>query len=428
MKVFLSHLGCKLNQAEIEQLGRQFLGAGHQLVGSLMEADLHVLNSCTVTHIAARDSRKLARRGRRLNPSLRTVLTGCYVDSDPDEAAALSGVDLVIPNRDKHRLLERIEEAFPEELSKPDTTGLVPVPYVPLEFGNSRALVKVEDGCNMRCSFCVIPMTRGSQRSRPIPEVLREVRQLAASGYQEVVVTGVQISSYRWQGCGLFELTRALLEQTSISRLRLTSIAPWQFDLRLLDLFASQRLCRHVHLSLQSGSSATLRRMRRPYTAEEFGELAAHLRQQIPSIAITTDVIVGFPGESDTEFEESLHFAAQLRFARLHAFPYSPRAGTEAAELPQQIPVAVKRDRMRRMLAVARESRQRFEQDHAHTTAEVLWEYQRDGAWHGMTDNYLRVALESNEDLAFRITPVHLAEPNGYGLTGKLSLPASIGT
>jgi len=167
--------------------------------------------------------------------------------------------------------------------------------------------------------------------------------------------------------------------------------------------------------------------MRRPYSAEEFADLADHLRQRIPSIAITTDVIVGFPGESDAEFEENLHFATQMGFARLHAFPYSPRAGTEAAGLPHQIPFAVKRDRMRRMLAVARKSQERFEQDHAHTTAEVLWEYQRDGAWHGMTDNYLRVVLESDEDLALRITPVQLAEPNGRGLTGELASPAPLG-
>jgi len=426
MRVFLSNLGCKLNQAELEQLGRRFLAAGHQLVGSLVEADLHVLNSCTVTHVAARDSRKLARRGRRLNPALRTVLTGCYVDSDPGEAARLAGVDLVVPNRDKDRLLERIREEFRADPSVPGAVGPVPVPYVPLEFGNSRALVKVEDGCNMRCSFCIIPLMRGSQRSRPLPEILDEVRALAAGGYQEVVITGVQISSYRWQAQGLFELTQTLVEQTEIPRLRLTSIAPWQFDRRLLDLFSSQRLCRHLHLSLQSGSSDTLRRMRRPYAADEFADLVDHLRRQISSIAITTDVIVGFPGESDAEFEESLDFARQVGFARLHAFPYSARSGTEAADLPQQVPSGVKRERMQRMLAVARESQRQFERAHVQTTAEVLWEYRRNGAWHGMTDNYLRVVLESDDDLAHRITPVQLAEPNGCGLTCELPLPSPI--
>jgi threonylcarbamoyladenosine tRNA methylthiotransferase MtaB len=426
MRIFLSSLGCKLNQAEMEQLGRRFLAAGHQLVGSLGDADLHVLNSCSVTHVAARDSRKLARRGRRLNPGLRTVLTGCYVDSDPDAAQRLAGVDLVVPNRDKDRLLERIQEVFGQELSVPGSVGPVPVPYVPLEFGKARALVKVEDGCNMRCSFCIIPTTRGSQHSRPLPEILDEVRALAACGYREVVITGVQISSYRWQGQGLFELTRTLLEQTEIPRLRLTSIAPWQFDLRLVERLSWRRLCRHIHLSLQSGCSETLRRMRRPYSADEFANLADHLRQRVASIAITTDVIVGFPGESETEFSESLEFSKEMGFARLHAFPYSARSGTEAADLPQQVPPGVKRERMQRMLAVAHESQRRFQRAHVRATAEVLWEAQRNGAWQGMTDNYLRVVLESEDDLAHRITTVRLAEPNGLGLTCELSSPSPL--
>ncbi len=423
MKVFLSNLGCKLNQAELEQISRRFLAAGHQVVGSLVEADLHVLNSCTVTHMAARDSRKLARRGQRLNPGMRTVLTGCYVESDPEEAASLVGVDLVVPNREKDRLLERIQEQFPMDFTVPGAMDPIPVPFVPLEFGNSRALVKVEDGCNMRCSFCVIPLTRGPQRSRPIPEILEEVQALATGGYQEVVVTGVQISSYRWQEDGLFELIQALVEQTEIARLRLTSIAPWQFDLRLVDLFSSQRLCRHIHLSLQSGSTETLRRMRRPYTAGEFADLVRYLRQRIPSLAITTDVIVGFPGESDAEFGEGLEFARQIGFARLHAFPYSTRTGTAAADLPGQIAPAVKRQRMEQMLAVARESQRRFETSHVHSPAQVLWEYQRHGAWYGMTDNYLRVVVESDEDLGHRITPVQITGPNGSGLTCELLSP-----
>ena len=421
MRVYFTNLGCKLNQAELEQFGRQFLAAGHSVVGSLEEADLHVLNTCTVTHLAARDSRKTARRGKRINPQVRTVLTGCYAASERAEAEQLAGVDLVVSNVDKNRLLELVHRRFPETLPMPEASGAVPVPYVPLEFGNSRALVKVEDGCNMRCGFCIIPSTRGQQQSRPLTEVLQAVQGLAAAGYQEVVITGVQISSYRWQDQGLFELTRTLLEQTTIPRLRLTSIAPWQFDHRLLELFESRRLCRHVHLSLQSGCSATLQRMRRPYTSVQFADLVAELRQQVPSIAITTDVIVGFPGETDDEFQESLEFSRQMSFARLHAFPYSRRPSTAAAELPDQIPHEIKRQRMKQLLVVARDSKQRFERYHAHTPADVLWEFYRDGAWFGMTDNYLRVVTESAEDLAHRITTVRLAEPSEAGMTCALA-------
>ena len=428
MRVFLSNLGCKLNQAELEQLGRQFLAAGHQLVGSLMEADLHVLNSCTVTHMAARDSRKLARRGQRLNPSLRTVLTGCYVESDPEEAAALSGVDLVIPNRDKHRLLERIQEDLPGRVLRCQATGPVPVPYVPLEFGNSRALVKVEDGCNMRCSFCVIPLTtRGPNAAAPSQRFWRGARPrgrwLPGGGHHRRTDLIVPLAG-AW----------TLRAHPDPARANIDFPAPAHFHRPLAVrsrgswiLFSSQRLCRHVHLSLQSGSSDTLRRMRRPYSAEEFADLADHLRQRIPSIAITTDVIVGFPGESDAEFEESLHFAGP-RWALPGSMHFPTRPGGDRGSGK----ICRTRFRLRssgsvcsRMLAVARKSQERFEQDHAHTTAEVLWEYQRDGAWHGMTDNYLRVVLESDEDLAHRHHSRSSAEPNGLmGLTCELASPA----
>lgn len=420
VRVFFTNLGCKLNQAELEQLARRFQAAGHPVVGSLAEADLHVVNSCTVTHVAARDSRKVARRGHRWKPSMRTVLTGCYVTAEPEKTASLAGVDLVVPNQDKDQLLEHVQEAFPELALGPTHTPAIPVPYVPLEFGNSRALVKVEDGCNMRCSFCIIPLTRGRQRSRPVFEVIEEVRALAATGCQEVVITGVQISSYDWRGRDLYDLTRSILESTRVPRLRLTSIAPWQFDHRLLELFDSERLCRHVHLSLQSGCSATLSRMRRPYSSEDFARLVETLRNRVPGIAITTDVIVGFPGESDSEFEHSLRFTRDQEFARVHAFPFSPRPGTEAADLSGQIPVAVKRLRMERMLEVAQHSQERFAAQHSDSTAQVLWECCKQGMWYGMTDNYLRVVTASEVNLEHQITSVRLTHATEMGLIGAL--------
>lgn len=426
MRVFLSNLGCKLNQAELERLGRSLRQSGHDLVDSLARADLHILNTCNVTHVAARDSRKLARRGRRINPGLRTVLTGCYVTGEPAEAADIAGVDLVVPNRDKDRLVECIEARFPEMTYEAVESGSIPVPYVPIAFGNSRALVKIEDGCNMRCSFCVIPLMRGAQTSRPLPEVVAEVESLVEAGHQEIVITGVQISSYRWRELGLYELTRSLLEQTSVPRLRLTSIAPWQFDRRLLELLNSPRLCRHVHLSLQSGCSRTLQRMRRPYTGTEFEALVTDIRGQVPGVAITTDVIVGFPGESASDFDESLEFCRRMAFSRIHAFPFSPRAGTEAIDLPDQVPHSIKRQRMERMLSEARQSQHRFERSHANSQAEVLWEYERDGAWYGMTDNYLRVVTQTDDDLAHRITPVRLASLGEAGMTCSVSSAPSI--
>ena len=390
MRVFLSNLGCKLNQAELEALARDFTAAGHEVVPSLAGAELHVVNSCTVTHAAARDSRKLARRGRRLDARLKTVLTGCHVAAAPEEAAALAGVDLVVPNEEKERLVERVHEAFPEAVPAAAEEAL-PVPYVPLAFGNSRALVKIEDGCDMRCAFCIIPFTRGGQRSRPADEVVREVAGLTAAGFAEVVVTGVQISSYRDGDTGLFELVGRLLAETEVPRLRLTSIAPWELDRRLLELFRGGRVCRHFHLSLQSGCDATLRRMRRPYTGEEFARLVAEIRAAVPGVALTTDVIVGFPGETDREFEESLQLCRRVGFARLHAFPFSPRPGTAAASMPDRVPHDVVRRRMAAMLELAERSRRRFERRQIGRSVEALWERWHRDRWLGTTDNYLRV-------------------------------------
>lgn len=418
MRVYLSNLGCKLNQAELEDLARRFRADGHQVVGTLESADMHVVNSCTVTHIAARDSRKIARRGRRLNPAMRTVLTGCYVDSDPADANELAGVDLIVPNAEKDDLLDRLYRAFPDERPEDDGRDRVPVPYVPLEFGNSRASVKVEDGCNMRCAFCVIPLTRGRQRSRTIEEIEADVAGLCAAGFQEVVLTGVQISSYNSAGRGLFELTRDLLERTEVPRLRLTSIAPWQFDTRLLDLVATGRVCRHFHLSLQSGCDRTLARMRRPYSGEQFAELAMAIREAVPGVALTTDLIVGFPGETDDEAQDSLSFAERIGFARIHAFPYSVREGTEAASLPEQIPHAVRRERMEAALRVARRSERRFLQQQMGTETQVLFERAHNGGRVGTSDNYLRVFTASPGDLGRRLETMRLDSTDGLTAIG----------
>jgi threonylcarbamoyladenosine tRNA methylthiotransferase MtaB len=419
MRVHFTNLGCKLNQAEIERLARDFTAAGHRVVGSLEEADLHVVNSCTVTHVAARSSRKAAGRARRGGLAVRTVLTGCHVSENPEEAARIAGVDLIVPNSEKDRLLARVYAAFPEILPEEPEPEL-PVPYVPLPFGNTRALVKVEDGCNMRCAFCIIPKTRGRQRSRPVPDVVEEVRSLVQTGYREIVVTGVQISAYRSEGTALAGLTRAILEETDVPRLRLTSIAPWDLDEKLLDLWADRRLCRHLHLSLQSGSTATLHRMRRPYTATGYLQLLQQIRAAIPSVAVTTDVIVGFPGEMEEEFEESLKTVEAAGFAKVHVFPYSSRPGTEAEGMPGHVPPDEKKERMERMLALAARAEESFRRAHLGTTATVLWEKPKDGMGHGLTDNYIRVTAQAGAALWNRFSEVELAGLVEDGVAGRV--------
>ncbi|HXO19042.1 MAG TPA: tRNA (N(6)-L-threonylcarbamoyladenosine(37)-C(2))-methylthiotransferase MtaB [Thermoanaerobaculia bacterium] len=420
MRVFFTNLGCKLNQAEVEAMTRRFREAGHLAVSSLAVADLHVVNSCTVTGAAARSSRKSARGGGRMNPRLRTVLTGCYATAEPAEAARLAGVDLVVPNRDKDRLLERVLEAFPEAADETST-----IPCSQLDLGHTRALVKVEDGCDMRCAFCIIPSTRGRQHSRPAAEVVAEVRSRVAAGYREVVLTGVQISAWRSHAAGgaerLPELVRAVLESGGAPRLRLTSIAPWELDPRLLDLFADRRLCRHLHLSLQSGSAATLRRMRRPYDPDRYAALLDRVRAAIPGVAVTTDVIVGFPGETPAEFRESLAFVAAIAFARVHVFPYSARAGTEAADLPDQVAAAEKRERMAQMLAVAEAAEREFQSASLGRRETVLWERPRDGLAHGLTGNYIRVFSRTADDLWNRFVPADLVALCAGGVMGEVA-------
>jgi threonylcarbamoyladenosine tRNA methylthiotransferase MtaB len=420
MRVYFTNLGCKLNQAEIERLGRQFAAAGHEIVEALEEADLHIVNSCTVTHSAARASRRAAGKARRVDHSrrMRTVLTGCHVSESSAEEVRLAGVDLVVPNAEKDLLLARVHEAFPDVV--PGAGRPLPVPYVPLPFGHTRALVKVEDGCNMRCSFCIIPFTRGPQQSRPLPDVVAEVRALVGQGHREIVVTGVQISAYRWQGVRLAALVRELLAATDVRRLRLTSIAPWELDDELLGVWADRRLCRHLHLSLQSGATATLRRMRRPYTAVGYLDLLRKARAVIPGVAITSDVIVGFPGETAAEFAESRATVEAAGFAKLHVFPYSPRPGTEAARMAGQVPLQETRLRMDRFLEVARHAERSFQQAHLGSRQTVLWERPKGGIAHGLTDNYLRVVTDSPAALWNQMSEVELTELAEDGVWGKV--------
>lgn len=425
MRVHFTNLGCKLNQAELEQLAREFVAAGHEITDTLEEADLHVVNSCTVTHVAAGTSRKVARRGRRARAGVKTVLAGCYATVEPDEAASLAGVDLIVTNDQKDRLVQIVHENLLGNGSS-GPSRQPPDPCAPLEFGNTRALVKVQDGCNMRCAFCVIPLARGGERSRPVDEVVRQVRALVAGGFQEVVITGVQISSYRANGHSLYDLTTALLERTAVPRLRLTSIAPWEFDERLLTLWENPRLCRHVHLSLQSGCTATLRRMRRPCTAATFADVVEMIRHAVPGVGITTDVIVGFPGETGREFEESLRFVERMEFAKVHVFPFSARPGTEAATLSAHVPYQEKAARVDAMLQVANASARQFQQRFLGRRLDVLWESRQthnghgrgDGYWQGMTDNYIRVLAKSSADLSNTITRTRLVRWTTEGVLG----------
>lgn len=410
MRIVVTTLGCKLNLAESESLARRLGAAGHEIVSDLESADLQVVNTCTVTHVAARDSRKAVRRGHRAGVA--TVVAGCWVDGDPHAAESIEA-DLLVPNHLKEELPALIARRYGSPPTAGEGTGLT------MPLGHTRAMVKIEDGCSMGCSFCVIPGVRGSQRSRPLDDVVEEVSGLVSSGVPEVVLTGVQISSWRENGLRLVDLVHALLKAVPMRRLRLSSLAPWRFDHRLIDLWDDSRLCRHIHLSLQSGCDATLRRMHRPYTVAEYAELVATVRRAVPGVAMTTDVIVGFPGETEAEHRESLELVRSLELAKIHVFRYSPRPGTEAAAFSDRVAPDVVAERMDRMLEVARASEQRFRQRLVGSTVDVLWEERRGGVWRGLTDTYVRVLTPVGEqDLRGTMSSVRIVDVTADGLIG----------
>ncbi len=430
MKVYLQTLGCKLNESELESWARDFTARGDEIVNDPRAADTIVLNTCTVTAQAARKSRNLSRHLARENANAQIVLTGCYAAMSPEQARNLPNVALVVPNADKDALVNLTRERLGDF---PYTQHFADAEKMPgKEMGlRTRAFVKIEDGCNMSCTYCIIPLARGRARSRSQNEIVDQIKSLVDAGYQEVILTGVQISDYRLEERengsgrlrGLCDLVGAILRETNLPRLRLTSIAPWDLDTELLDMFSDARLCRHLHLSLQSGSTTVLRRMRRPYTAEQFADAVEMARAAIPDVAITTDVIVGFPGEADVEFQESIEFVERMNFARVHVFPYSAREGTIAAKFPLHVSDFVRDARTKAMQRVADASQQKFAQQNIGRTFNVLYEEQTSdaGIFCGYTDNYIRVVTRSRENLSNQIVPTRLAECVDDGVRGTIS-------
>ncbi len=446
MRVFLDQLGCRLNFSENSTLAGRLSAAGHRIVGRPEDAHVIVLNTCAVTAQAARKSRQAARHLNKCNPDARIALTGCYATLAPRESAALPGVELVADNQSKemlHSLLEPWSAEFsdPKDLARIQPYGTPFATASPDEDGGrTRAFVKVQDGCQNRCTFCIVTTLRGDSRSRTIADVVQEVQALVRNGYREAVLTGVHLGAFGRdlsvsQRTDLKELTAAILTDTDVARLRLSSLEPWELADGFFDLWQRWpgRLCPHLHLPLQAGTDAQLRRMARRCTVTSFRKLVADARAAIPDLIITTDVIVGFPGESEAEHEEGLRFVEEMRFAHAHIFPFSPRAGTAAARFDDQVPKSVKRERSQRMHQVVartgRLERTRF----IGSTRPVLWEGsgrqladQPDSLlWSGLTDNYLRVTAQapSGLDLGNRITPVRLDELHGETLYGVPQVP-----
>ena len=424
MKVFLDMVGCRLNQSELENYARQFRMAGHSLVSKPELADMIVLNTCTVTAAAASDSRQKIRQAGRSGAS-QVIVTGCWSSLHQSETAAFPGVTRVLGNMQKDDLVPTVLDLPAVDF----TSRSIKREPIPGARQRSRAFIKVQDGCDNHCTYCITTLARGAGRSRKIPEILADVRCAQLGEAKEVVLTGVHLGSWGYDfepASSLLELVKALLSETEIPRIHLSSIEPWDISRDFFKLWQNPRLCRHLHLPLQSGSLATLKRMGRKITPQAYANLVHHARAAIPGVAITTDIIVGFPGETEKEFLESTAFIEEMAFAQAHIFTYSAMPGTAAARLPGQIPLTLSKQRNALVRQVAQKSSSQFLEAQLGHELMVLWEKaapMEAAQWQlsGLTDNYLRIRAAYPTPCANQIMPVRVIGISQGELTGEVT-------
>ncbi len=428
MKVFAITLGCKVNQYETQATLALMEKSGYQLTDTETEGDIIVINSCTVTGVSDQKVRQTLHRARRICPGSMIVLTGCMPQAFPEESALLTDADIVVGNSNRSMLPELIQRYLSTHQRmveiRPHKNGDAFETMQVTDFHErTRAFVKIEDGCNRFCSYCIIPTARGRVRSKPLDELKAEIAALDAAGYREIVLVGINLSAYG-QECGLTlcDAVDAACASPGISRVRLGSLEPDRMDDATLQRLAAQpKLCPQFHLSLQSGCDATLRRMNRHYTAAEYAALCARLRKIFPNCSLTTDVMVGFAGETDSEFQESLEFVRQIAFAKVHVFPYSVRPGTAAATRTDQIPSASKESRTHWMLSAAAELRAAFLQTQLGQICDVLFETRcKDGSAMGYTSNYTPVHVPTDRNLQNQLLPVRLVAVDGDCCIGEI--------
>ena len=425
MKIAFYTLGCKANQFETQALERLFAERGHEIVPFDGFADVYVVNTCTVTALSDKKSRNAARRCKKHNPAARLVLCGCYAQVKPQEARALCGADAVIGTPDKSRVVSIVEELAPDGVrdlwhEAPPLFDVLPAGGLS---GRTRALLKVQDGCRNFCTYCLIPFARGPERSMPFDTAVSEARRLAEEGYREIVLTGIEISAYGRDlpgRPGLISLIEALCQAAPGCRIRLGSLEPRtvteDFARRCAAL---PNLCPHFHLSLQSGCDKTLRAMNRHYTAGEYKAACGLLRRYLPGCGLTTDLIVGFPGETREDFEESLRFVTECGLGKVHVFPYSRRQGTRAASMPGQLSQAEKAARSQQAIRVCRALEQKDLEARVGQTYDVLFEQQEDGWFTGHIPEYCLVKARG-EGLHNRVLPVKITGFEEETLIGEV--------
>ncbi|WP_304507123.1 tRNA (N(6)-L-threonylcarbamoyladenosine(37)-C(2))-methylthiotransferase MtaB [Anaerotignum sp.] len=420
-------LGCKVNQYESEAIAELFAEKGYEIVGIDEAADVYVINTCTVTNFGDKKSRQLIRKVKRQNENAVVAVVGCYAQTAPQEIMKVEGVNLIIGTKDRGQIVEMVEDYNPQNGVENHVSDIMKERvFEPLSIqklaNRTRAYLKIQDGCSQYCSYCIIPYARGPIRSREPKDVLEEVRCLAKNGFKEVVLTGIHVASYGKdrKDTSLLDILRQVHEVEGISRIRFSSIEPnvvtEEFAKTMAEL---PKVCHHFHLSLQSGCDKTLKEMNRKYDTEKYRQAAAMLRKYLPNVALTTDIIVGFPGETEEDYQESFDFAKEIGFSKIHVFPYSPKRGTPAAERRDQLPNSVKTERSHKLLALSDEMSTGFLDGYVGQSVEVLYEKQvTAGVYEGHTSNYIKVHGRSEEEITNRIVLTkitHIDEENALG-------------
>lgn len=407
--VAFTTLGCRVNQYDTDAMKGLFLQKGYEVVPFDDIADIYVINTCSVTNMGERKSRQLIRKAKRNNEAARIIVTGCYAQLDPDAIAAIEGVSLVIGTNNRHRIVELIEEIDVTEQQINAVRNIMEqstfeeMPLLGDESNKSRAFMKIQEGCNNYCAFCIIPYTRGKLKSRRIDDIVQEAKRLVNHGYHEIVLTGIHLGNYGIELPNrptLADVVKALLDIPELRRIRFGSIESVEVSDELVHLMATnKRVCPNLHLPLQAGSDHVLQLMKRHYTLNEYKKLISWLRSKIPDISITTDIIAGFPQETDEDFEETIKTVKEIGFTHIHAFPYSIRKGTPAADMPNQVPEAVKKTRVAILNHLSEEGFQKYASSRIGKKAEILIEKEEDGWYKGLTNEYIHGKIKKGSTL-----------------------------
>lgn len=426
-KVAFYTLGCKVNQYETEAMSELFQKSEYELCDFDSFADIYVINTCTVTGMSDRKSRQIIRRAKKHNPDAYVVVTGCYAQVAADEIKKIDDVNLILGTQGRENIVEMCNRHFKEKIHIQDSDIMHNHTFEPLKIGNfsgrTRAYIKVQEGCNQFCTYCKIPYARGPIRSRDLSDVLEETKRLAQKGYTEVTYVGIHIASYGLdkKGFDLADLLNKANEIDGIRRIRLSSIEPMTLSSEFVRKISGvTKLCHHFHLSLQSGCDETLKRMNRRYTTEEYYNIVSGLRKVFPDVSITTDVMVGFPGETDTEFEKTCEFLRKVEFSGAHIFSYSRRKGTPADTYPNQVDSEIKAKRSHIAMEICENTKMNFMKRFLGETTEVLFEQKNGAYFEGKTNNYQNVLVKTTKNLSGQYKSVQLCEIKKDSFIGKI--------